>query len=90
MRRSYCSGKPGSEYYHVFQNVKVQYLSTGEMGVLFFYPADHPTPTAKRILKVMLSFEVRKYVSDVRNWSTTCFFTLNEYDASESSSRVIS
>ena len=53
-----CRGKAGDEYYHIFRNVRVQWIGTGELGVVFFYPADEPQPEDKRVTRVWFTHEV--------------------------------
>lgn len=53
------SGNPGGEFYHIFRDVRIQYLGTGELGVLFLHPVDKSTPEAKRIHRVWFNYEVR-------------------------------
>ena len=47
------------EFYHVFRNLKVQWIGTGELGAVFFYPVDEPPLDDKRVTRVWFSPEVR-------------------------------
>lgn len=45
--------------------MRVQWIGTGELGVVFFYPADEPPPEDKRVTRVWFTPEVRGTASGI-------------------------